>query len=347
MKVDAQFDWVQRFYHSNNWVAIAGRRLIDELLLGSNAIEFAIATHFVFETGFTNLQFVGLSALAKNVGDKMFERMLSSIQTDEARHAQIGRATLAFVVRHDKALAQRLVDKWFWRSWLLFAIVTGFSMDYLTPVDQRQASFKEFIHEWVIEQYLKSLAELGLEKSFYWETFLESIDHYHHRVYASAYTYRASVWFDFVVPSPAERAWLAEKYPESWPTLAPIWSRIDARWKAGDPGNDFAVHGTAIVAFCSLCQLVLCGGTAEKNAASVLEHDGRKYVFCSTPCRALFEREPERYARHRNVVDRVLAGEAPANLIALVRAYFGLDFGDWGKDVFGGDYPWIEREVRR
>ena len=145
----------------------------------------------------------------------MFERMLSSIQTDEARHAQIGRATLAVVVEHDRALAQRLVDKWFWRSWLLFAIVTGFSMDYLTPVDKREASFKEFIHEWVIDQYLRSLAELGLDKPFYWETFLESIDHYHHRVYASAYTYRASVWFDFVVPSPADRAWLAAKYPES------------------------------------------------------------------------------------------------------------------------------------
>ncbi len=347
VKLDPQFDWVQRFYHSNNWVAIAARHLADELLLGSNAIEFAVATHFVFETGFTNLQFVGLTALAKNVGDKMFERMLSSIQTDEARHAQIGRATLEFVVRNDKALAQRLVDKWFWRSWLLFAIVTGFSMDYLTPVEKREASFKEFIHEWVLEQYLKSLAELGLDKPFYWDTFLESIDHYHHRVYASAYTYRASVWFDLVVPSPAERAWLAEKYPASWPTLAPVWSRIDARWKAGDPGNDFAVHGTAIVAFCSLCQLVLCGGTGAKNAASVLERDGRKYVFCSSPCRALLEREPERYASHENVVDRVLAGKAPANLIALVRGYFGLDFADWGKDVFGGDYPWIEREAKR
>ena len=79
----------------------------------------------------------------------------------------------------------------------------------------------------------------------------------------------------------------------------------------------------------------------------MLARGGRKYIFCSTPCRALFEREPERYASHRNVVDRVLAGEAPANLIALVRRYFGLDFDTWGKDVFGGDYPWIEREVRR
>ena len=64
----------------------------------SDAIEFAIATNFVFETGFTNLQFVGLSALAHGVGDRMFEKMVGSIQSDEARHAQIGAPVLATVV---------------------------------------------------------------------------------------------------------------------------------------------------------------------------------------------------------------------------------------------------------
>ena len=34
---DEQFDWTHRFYHSNNWVAIAARHLFDELLLSSNA----------------------------------------------------------------------------------------------------------------------------------------------------------------------------------------------------------------------------------------------------------------------------------------------------------------------
>src|SRR5258706_411246 len=98
------------------------------LLLASDAIEFAIATNFVFETGFTNLQFVGLSALARETGDHTFERIVSSIQSDEARHAQIGRPVLEVVVREDPAYAQKLVDKWFWRSWLLFAVVTGFAM---------------------------------------------------------------------------------------------------------------------------------------------------------------------------------------------------------------------------
>ena len=66
--------------------------------------------------------------------------------------------------------------------------------------------------------------------------------------------------------------------------------------------------------------------------------------FCSEPCRWIFEKEPVRYAGHKDVVKRVLAGEAPANLIALVQRYFGLDYDTWGKDVYGGKYPWVKRE---
>jgi toluene monooxygenase system protein A len=344
VRYDRQFDWTHRFYHSNDWVAIAARHLFDELLLGSNAIEFAIGTNFVFETGFTNLQFVGLSALAHDVGDRMFETMVNSIQSDEARHAQIGGPVLAKVVQHDRAYAQYLLDKWFWRNWLLFAIVTGLSMDYLTPVEKRTHSFKEFMEEWIIDQFLHSLDDYGLERPWYWDTFVTTLDHYHHMVYASAYTYRATVWFDMVVPGPSERTWLRQKYPRSWDAFEPIWDRIAASWSAANPGNDFAVHGTVHVGFCDLCQLVLSNGTPARNSAVVVDRGDRRYIFCSEPCRWIFEREPERYAEHRDVVKRVLNGEAPANLIALVRRYFGLDHETWGKDAYGGVYPWLARQ---
>lgn len=343
---DEQFDWTHRFYHTDNWVAIAARHLMDELLLGANPIELAIGTNFVFETGFTNLQFVALSAVAHAIGDPLFESLLGSIQSDEARHAQIGGPVLAKVIEHDRAYAQLLVDKWFWRSWSLFAIVTGFAMDYLTPLDKRSTSFKEFVEEWIVDQFLGTLREYGLERPWYWDIFLTSLDNYHHMVYASAYTYRASVWFDLVVPGPDERAWLREKYPRSWSALDPVWEQVTDRWRRADPGNDFAVHGTAIVGFCELCQLVLCHGTPAHNTAVVVEHGGRRRIFCSEPCRWIFEREPERYAAHKGVVKRVLDGEAPANLLALLRTTFGLRYETWGKDAFAGEYPWLGRVAR-
>ena len=341
--LDGQFDWTHRFYHSENWVAIAGRHMMDEMLLGANPIELAIGTNFVFETGFTNLQFVALSALAHDVGDRLFEAMLSSIQTDEARHAQIGGPVLARIVEQDKPYAQYLVDKWFWRSWQLFAVVTGFAMDYLTPLAHRRCSFKEFVEEWILDQFIRSLDDYGLARPWYWDKFMGALDHFHHMLYASAYTYRASVWFNAVVPSPDERTCLREKYPASWGAFEPVWRQITDRWRASDRGNDFAVHGTAIVSFCDLCQLVLSGGTPAHNSAEVVERGGRKYIFCSAPCRWIFEREPERYTAHKGVVARVLAGEMPANLIALLRRSFGLDHASWGKDAFQGDYPWLDR----
>jgi toluene monooxygenase system protein A len=339
---DAQFDWTHRFYHTNDWVAIAGRHLIDELLLGSDPIEFAIGTHFVFETGFTNLQFVGLSALAHAVGDRMFERMLKSIQTDEARHAQIGHAVLATVREHDPERAQYLVDKWFWRTWLFFAIVTGFSMDYLTPLAHRRHSFGEFMAEWILDQFQRTLDDCGLARPWYWDRFVEAIDVYHHMVYASAYTYRATVWFDLALPGPEERAWLERKYPRTWPAIDPIWERVTERWRQSGPGVEWYSHGATPVTFCDLCQLVLCNGTPSRNSAVTFRYEGRSYIFCSEPCLWIFGREPERYAAHKDVVKRILAGEAPANLLELLRTYFLLTQDMWGKDVAGGRYPWLE-----
>jgi toluene monooxygenase system protein A len=337
---DEQLEWTHRLFHSDDWVAVAGRHVVDELLLGSDAIEFAIGTHFVFETGFTNLQFIGLTSMAKQVGDRLFERMLQSIQTDEARHAQIGHPVLKKVIERDPARAQRLVDKWFWRSFRFFAVVTGFAMDYLTPLAARSGSFKEFVEEWVVDQFQAELRALGLERPKYWQEFLEALPLYHHMLYASAYTYRATTWFDFVLPGPAECSWLAEKYPETWPLLAPVWQNIDERWRAAGPGVEWFTHGTTPVSFCNLCQLVLCAGTPAQNSAVFVEHGERRYVFCSEPCRELFEAEPERYARHRGIVERILAGQAPANLLQLLR-YFGLSEQSWGRDVNAGDYDFL------
>ena len=344
VKWDEQFDWAHRFYHTDCWVAIAARRLFDELLLLPDPIEFAIGTHFVFETGFTNLQFVGLASLADRAGDRAFQTMLGSIQTDEARHAQIGLAVLEVVAKHDPERAQYLLDKWFWRSWLLFAILTGFSMDYLTPLEARTRSFKEFMEEWIVEQFLDNLAAFGLEKPWYWDTFLSSLEHYHHIVYASAYSYRSTVWFPMAVPGPEERAWLAWKYPDTWPAYEPIWERIAERWAKTDPGVDFGVHSTAIVSFCNLCNIVLCHGTPEHNDARVVLRDGRKHIFCSEPCQWIFEQEPERYAEHLDLVKRVLGGIAPGNLVELLTRYCDLTFDTWGKDAYEGRYPWLERD---
>jgi toluene monooxygenase system protein A len=92
-----------------------------------------------------------------------------------------------------------------------------------------------------------------------------------------------------------------------------------------------------------LCQLVLCGGTPLENTAQILEYKDRKYIFCSSPCLWIFRTEPDRYANHKDVVKRILSGEAPANLLELLRKYFHLTKEMWGKDMASGNYPWMKR----
>jgi toluene monooxygenase system protein A len=271
--------------------------------------------------------------------------MVTSIQTDEARHAQIGHPVLAEVMKHDAEYAQYLVDKWFWRNWHIFSILTGVTMDYFTAPDQRPTSFKEFMEEWIVDQYLRTLDEFGLKKPWYWDIFLDELDIYHHMIYASAYTYRATLWFNFVMPSPTDRQWLRKKYPKYWDDMDAIWERVSERWIAAGPGPDseMSVHGQAMPTFCNLCQLPLSAGTPRSNTANTLVFEDQKYIFCSEPCRWIFLKEPERYASHKDLVKRVLTGEAPASLPDLLTQYFRLTPQTWGKDVCGGAYDWLSK----
>ena len=57
------------------------------MFVANDALSVAIQLTFMLETGFTNLQFLGMAADAIDVGDLEFGALISSIQTDEARHA--------------------------------------------------------------------------------------------------------------------------------------------------------------------------------------------------------------------------------------------------------------------
>src|SRR5260370_36952941 len=151
---DPQFDWALKAYHTNEWGILAARALFDGMMLSPNAVDIAIQLPFTLETGFTNLQFVALAANALDSGDISFANMISSTQTDEARHAQQGGPTLEILMQHDPKRAQWTIDKMFWLSARLFSILTGPGMDYYTPLEHRKQSYKEFMKEWIVADIL-------------------------------------------------------------------------------------------------------------------------------------------------------------------------------------------------
>src|SRR4029077_4930326 len=124
LKQAPQFDWANKAFHTNEWGIVAIRHFLDDTLLASSCVDSAVVTNLTLEHGFTNMQFVAFAAAAMDAGDVSFSNMLSSIQTDEARHSQQGFPTAEILARSDRKRAQQLLDASFWRSLRLFHLLT-------------------------------------------------------------------------------------------------------------------------------------------------------------------------------------------------------------------------------
>ena len=340
LKKEPRFDWAHMAFHTNQWGAIALRSLFDEMFTANDAVSTAIQLTFIIETGFTNLQFLGLAADAMETGDVEFSALISSIQTDEARHAQQGEPTLRVLIENGKkAEAQQLVDAMFWRGWRAFALLTGPAMDYYTPLAHRKHSFKEFMLEWIINQFLDQFRDLGLERPWYWDQFIDELDWLHHAYHLGIWNYRPTVWWN---PSAgvgeAERKWLEAKYPGWHDQFGSYWQIIADNIRQGR--IDLTLPET-FLAVCNSCQHPVCCATISEPPQQLM-HKGRLYTFCSAPCRWIFEQNPERYAGHLSIADRFASGQIQPPDLAGALAYMGLSHVEQGTD--STNYAWAFEE---
>jgi len=336
LKKEPRFDWAHKSHHTNEWGVIAIRHFFDDVFTSNDAVSTAIQLTFTVETGFTNLQFLGMAADAMETGDVEFGSLISSIQTDEARHAQQGEPTLRVLVQHGKkAEAQRLIDVAFWRSWRIFALLTGISMDYYTPLVHRRMSFKEFMLEWIVKQFTDQFRDLGLERPWYWDLFLQELDWLHHALHLGVWFKRPTVWWNpDAGVSAAEREWLEAKYPGWHDRFATYWHTIAENVRRGNIGY---THQETLFVVCNMCQLPVCGTTVGAPPRQVT-HNGRVYTFCSDPCKWIFAQNPARYAGHLSIIDRFLAGHIQPPDMTGVLAYMGLSSAEQGADAT--NYAW-------
>ena len=335
------FDWAHKAPSTDNWLIMSERHCFDDVEHTRDAVSSAIMTNFAFEQGFTNLQFIALSADAKKYGDYSFAAMLQTIQSDEARHSQIGEPLIGIMLEAGrKEEVQRLIDISFWRIWKQFSALSGVSIDYYTPLDRREHSFKEFTENFVCEQFLRNLEALGLEKPWYWdEYFVPDIGVYHHAQQIGIYLYRATEWWDTVAAvSPGERAWLEEKYPGWNGSFGQVWDVIidnvlNGRYARTEP--------ELLPMMCNMTGLELTGIPGKKwNIKSYhLDIDGRRYHFGSPVDKWIFEQEPARYKGHLSFIDRYVAGLMPPGPDGPFQ-YMDMHPDDRGR--CGHNYAWAE-----
>jgi len=337
--ISYQFTWAQKTYLTNNWVALALRHVFEDLEHTRDAVSTSVMTTFAFETAFTNLQFIALSADASRTGDHVFSHLIQSIQSDEARHAQTGTEVLKLMVKNGKtAEAQKLVDISFWLCWRQFSVLTGLSMDYYTPLEKREHSFKEFMQEWVVTQFERQLLDIGLENPWYWDIFLSDIDTFHHSQQIGVYLTRNTVWWNSASGvGPAEREWLENKYPGWNDTFGQVWDVIIDNLVNGKEEKTFL---EAIPILCHMSNLAITGvpGKQWKVKDYYLDYEGRRYHFASEVDRWIFEQDPQRYKGFKTVLDRFLDGTVqPATPEGFLK-YMAVD-KEGGKDAH--DYSWV------
>lgn len=338
---DRQFDWAHQSMQSNNWVSLAARRFFDDMMMTRSAVDTSLAMNFSFETGFTNLQFIGLASDATHAGDFKFAKLIQSIQSDEARHAQIGTPMLKILIENGKkADAQKMIDISFWRSWKLFAILTGIPMDYYLPLDKREGSFKEFMQEWIVTQFTRSLEDLGLAKPWYWDRFMRELDEHHHGQQLGTWSWRPTLWWNPAAGvGPDERDWLEEKYPGWNDSFGKCWDVIIDNAKAGR--FEKTVPGTLPV-ICNLSQNPIVGTPNKTLKTHQLVYKGRKYQFGSEVDQWIFEQEPDRYAAHESLVDRFLSGQIEPPSLEGALKYMGLGvLSDGGQDAH--NFEWLKK----
>jgi toluene monooxygenase system protein A len=340
--LDRQFDWTHRAHQTKNWSVLAARHALDDVMMTRDAITTSIMLNFAFETGLTNIQMIGLSADAANLGDFVFANLITSIQSDEARHAQIATPLMEILIRNGKkAEVQRAVDVAFWRIWRIFAPLVGIPMDYWFPLEKRDQSFKKYMHEFVVVQFEQQLRDMGLERPWYWAEFLDEIETHHHSQQAGIWSWRKTVWWN---PSggvaPEQRAWLEREYPGWNATYGRYWDVIVDNLRAG---REHLTHAVGMPAICNLCQIPIShrGGEVWQARPYPLEHGGRRYVFCSKVCRWVFETEPDRYKHFHSVADRMYTGEIEAPTPENILRFMGIGVvSAGGKDAH--EYLWAK-----
>lgn len=212
-------------------------------------------------------------------------------------------------------------------------------MDYATPLHHRKQSFKEFMREWIVGQFERSLLDMGLDLPWYWDQMINEFDYQHHAYQMGIWFWRPTLWWNVAAGvTPDCRDWLEEKYPGWNDSFGQAWDVIIDNLLAG---RTELTYPETLPIVCNMSQIPICAIPGNKwNVKDYpLDYKGRTYHFNSEIDRWVFQQDPVRYRDHLSLVDRFLAGHIqPPNLMGALQ-YMNLAPGEIGDDAH--QYAWV------
>jgi phenol hydroxylase P3 protein len=193
-------------------------------------------------------------------------------------------------------------------------------------------SYKEAFQKYFVDDFIGGLVQdlgpLGLREPKYLSNMLSDMDSLSHTVWKYLYQRKNMLWFKVFQPDREDRDWLKEKYPGWQELVGEFWDEVAAGRDVENPG---------LVPVCHLCQ-VACMFETPTNPTIVgpVSYKGRHYWFCSTPCKEIFEHEPEKYASAKTIVDLALEGAVPNDPDEFLK-YSGISDPSLGGDLYASD----------
>jgi toluene monooxygenase system protein A len=208
------------------------------------------------------------------------------------------------------------------------------------------------MNEMVVKQFMDQFRDFGLELPWYWDDhFLKELDWYHHALHLGVWTWRQTAWWNpDAGVSPEERAWLEEKYPGWNDTFGKQWDVITENIRDGKP--ELTLPETFPMV-CNMCQIPLVNpagflfGKLDSPEPLIVDLDGRRLLFCSEPCKWVYEQNPERFAGQLTIIDRFLSGVIQPATVDGALAYMGLSPEEQGQDATNYAWAFVNQPARQ
>jgi hypothetical protein len=321
-----------------------------QTFLANDPILCALAVQVVAETGYTNLLFPALTELAALSGDTVTPGMFLSIQSDEGRHMANGYGTMAAIISDDRNLEflQEDLDEATWRL-RVFDLMLAVVYDYFRNRTKDTQPYHEYWDQWIWHDfagsYLGRFEKEGIHVPACLTKQRADIRWMQHTGAMFLYAlWPLNFWRMDPLPE-SSFEWYENNYPGWYSHFGPFWEDAVAQ---ADPANGTLAMDAfpEIPPLCRVC-LVPCVMPRVDTAELYIErHGDRNHAFCSTVCRNLFHKAPERYLDHLNFGEKFHGWD-----LADVIEYMGL-LRDDGKTLIGQPHlatekMWTIDDIRR